>query len=318
MIGRLSITVGLPGSGKTHCAKLMQEDNPDEVVLISRDDLRETLYASSGILSNAKEQYITRYQETLVKDNLRMGMHVIVHDMNLRERYRKRWTEIAKTTGADFDIIDLTQVPLETCIKRDQMRHDLGLRSVGGEVISDLERKFRATLRKDVWKPYKLYPSEAFNEPVVLKPYVSDLDKPKAIIVDIDGTVADCEGIRSPYDYTKVSLDKPKTQVIKFVQSMAYDMGYKILFVSGRLAPYGSQCYKDTEEWLYENVKVPIEQLYTREVDKVEDSVIKYQIFDGLIRHNYNVQFVLDDRNRVADMWKSIGLLTLQPERGDF
>ena len=33
---------------------------------------------------------------------------------------------------------------------------------------------------------------------------------------------------------------------------------------------------------------------------------------------NYNVKFVLDDRNRVVEMWRSLGLTCLQVADGDF
>lgn len=310
MPGKLSITVGLPGSGKTHCAKLMQEDNPDDVVLLSRDDYRASLYNGVGILSPEAENFITQCQETAAKALLRKGKHVIVHDMNLREKYRKRWATIAFNQGADFDIIDLTSVDLAVCVSRDLQR----TRTVGGDVIRKLHRKFIAPLKgAEITTPVASdYLSLSYET------YVPDLSKPKAIIVDIDGTVADCEGIRSPYDYSRVKFDKPKEKVIRLVQDMAYKMNYKILFVSGRLALLNSQCYKDTEEWLYQHVKVPIEMLKMRAFDGIDDTVVKAELFNIYIRKNYNVQFVLDDRDRVVDMWRSMGLLTLQVERGDF
>lgn len=319
MPGKLSITVGLPGSGKTTEATLiMHNEGRDNVELVSRDDLRHLLYRSEGILTPSQENHITKVQKDIVKSGLKRNKHVVVHDMNLREKYRRLWAEIARDMGAEFNILDLTQVPLETCVKRDQMRHDMGMRSVGENVIRDIAKKFKDTLKADTWKPYKLYPY--VGQPVSYEKYVPDLSKPKAIIVDLDGTVALCEGVRSPYDYTKVRLDKPNLPVIRHVQQEAYELDTKILFVSGRLAALGAsdQVYYDTEEWLFEHVKVPIEILVMRDRDKVDDTVIKIEIFNKYIRENYNVKYALDDRNRVVQMWRSIDLLTLQVAEGDF
>lgn len=315
MPGKLSITVGLPGSGKTTLAKKIREIAPSSTVLVSRDDLRAMLFDGEGILTGSQEAEVSTYQKDIVKRGLRADKHVVVHDLNLREKYRTAWAKLAWNQGANFDIVDLTQVPAAECVARDNQRMRDGKRHVGGALIMNLNKKFIVPLKgQPVPNPY----TDAGFYPTVYRPYVPDLSKPKAIIVDIDGTVAKCEGVRSPYDYTKVSLDKPNEKVIRLVQSAAYDLNYKILFVSGRLGPYGSQCYKDTEDWLYEHVKVPIEDLHMRWVDGVDDTVIKAQIFDVNIYDNYNVQWVLDDRDRVVDMWRQRGLLTLQVEGGDF
>lgn len=315
MPGKLSITVGLPGSGKTTLAKKIREIAPNSTVLVSRDDLRAMLFDGEGILTGAQEAEVSAYQKDIVKRGMRADKHVVVHDLNLREKYRTAWAKLAWNQGASFEILDLTHVEVAQCVYRNRQRRDNLERNVPDGVITDLHKKFIVPLKgQPVSNPYQ----DAGFYPTVFRPYVPDLSKPKAIIVDIDGTVAKCEGVRSPYDYTKVSLDKPNEKVIRLVQSAAYDLNYKILFVSGRLGPYGSECYKDTEEWLYEHVKVPIEDLHMRWVDGVDDTVIKAQIFDVNIYNNYNVQWVLDDRDRVVDMWRQRGLLTLQVERGDF
>lgn len=315
MSGKLTITVGIPGSGKSYeAALILHNEGRENVELVSRDDLRHLLFRSEGILTNAQELRITQIQKEIVKDALRMGKHVVVHDMNLRERYRKAWAQIAADLGAEFAIIDKTQVPLETCIKNNERRHDFGGRYVPEEVIRDLHRRFVKNQG-----PVKV-PEVNAKALMDLVPYVPDTSKPDAIIVDLDGTVALCEGVRSPYDYTKVRLDKPNLPVIRHVQDEAYRLDTKILFVSGRLARLGSSdsVYYDTEEWLFEHVKVPIEILSMRDRDGVDDTVIKYEIFNRDIRHKYNVKYALDDRNRVVKMWRSIDLLCLQVAEGDF
>lgn len=313
-MSKLRITVGIPGSGKTRVAELMQQDNPDDVILMCRDDFRHLFFREEGILTHPKEFYITQVMEREAKNQLRLGKEVIIHDTNLREKYRKRWATIAAEMGAEFDIIDLTSIELAVCLQRAQRRRLDGGRDVPQDVIRELHRKFI--------KPLQGRPVEApqINAEAVLDltPYEPPKGKPKAVIVDIDGTVADCWGIRSPYDYTKVALDKPKMNIIKVVQDLHYVQGYKILFVSGRLGPEGSQCEKDTEEWLYHYVKVPIEMLKMRQLDGVDDTVVKSVIFNKYIRDNYDVQFVLDDRDRVVKMWRSMGLTCLQVAEGDF
>jgi len=134
----------------------------------------------------------------------------------------------------------------------------------------------------------------------------------KAVIVDIDGTVATRTN-RDPYDYSKVLDDAPKPDVIEVVKSL-WKSGHKIIFVTAR----DDSCYDDTFEWLRLHCP-PFMKLYMRKTgDTRNDGVIKREIYDELIKPHFDVVCVLDDRQRVVDMWRSIGLTCLQVDYGNF
>jgi len=134
----------------------------------------------------------------------------------------------------------------------------------------------------------------------------------KAVIVDIDGTVATRTN-RDPYDYSKVLDDAPKPDVIEVVNSL-WKSGHKIIFVSAR----DDSCYDDTFEWLRLHCP-PFMKLYMRKTgDTRNDGVVKREIYDELIKPNFDIVCVLDDRQRVVDMWRSIGLTCLQVDYGNF
>jgi predicted kinase len=276
--------------------------------IISRDDLRASLFNGEGILSNVEESRVTEVQKSIVKDALRAGKHIVVHDLNLRERYRKLWATVARNLGAEFEIVDLTRVASLECMSNIEMRVLEGGRHVPANVVQELHDKFIAPLNG---QPVS-YPNVAI-EPVRFESYVSRPDLPSAIIVDIDGTIASHEGVRSAYDASRYQYDVPKKDVVRFVQDQHYKLGHQIVFCSGR-----RDIYRDvTEEWIFEHVKVPF-QLVMREDAERDDSVEKYLLFDKYIRPYYNVLFVLDDRDRVVKMWRQIGLLTFQVADGDF
>jgi hypothetical protein len=132
------------------------------------------------------------------------------------------------------------------------------------------------------------------------------------IIVDIDGTVATRTN-RDPFDYSKVLDDAPKPDVIEVVTAL-WRAGHSIIFVTAR----DDSCFDDTYRWLTLNCP-PFIKLYMRKTgDTRNDGVIKREIYEQFIKPEYNVLCTIDDRQRVVDMWRSIGLTCLQVDYGNF
>ena len=52
--------------------------------------------------------------------------------------------------------------------------------------------------------------------------------------------------------------------------------------------------------------------------NKLDDTIIKKDIYEQWIKPRFNVRFVLDDRDRVVKMWREQGLKVLQVAEGDF
>ncbi|NDD85793.1 polynucleotide kinase, partial [bacterium] len=87
-----------------------------------------------------------------------------------------------------------------------------------------------------------------------------------------------------------------------------------VIIVSGR----DDSCRDVTRKWLEDNY-IPYDELHMRKTDDDrDDRIVKKEIFDAWIKDRYNVKFVLDDRNRVVEMWRSLGLKVLQVGEGDF
>lgn len=134
----------------------------------------------------------------------------------------------------------------------------------------------------------------------------------RGLIVDVNGTVAKMNG-RTAYEWNKVDTDLPKDEIINIVKTFQHK--YTIIFLSGR----DYICYDKTMQWLKHNVSGDF-HLYMRPLnDTRKDSIVKKELFYNHIYNNYYVQFVLDDRQQVVDMWrKEIGLTCLQVDYGDF
>lgn len=135
----------------------------------------------------------------------------------------------------------------------------------------------------------------------------------KAIIVDIDGTLAKMNG-RGPFDWQAVGSDlvnEPVRHLVNLYQAT----GHEIIIFSGR----DSVCRVQTETWLSDNL-ISYSQLHMRPERNFEkDSIIKRRLYDENVLGKYEVQFVVDDRNQVVDMWrKDLGLTCFQVDYGDF
>ncbi|WP_422646953.1 AAA family ATPase [Actinoalloteichus caeruleus] len=302
----LIATRGLPGSGKTTWAKRYVAKSGDRAVRVNRDDLRVMLHGAASH-RGATERQVTAAQHALIRAQLDLGVTVVVDDTNLRARYLRELRDLARRSGADFEVRDFTSVPLEDCVARDAAREE----PVGEGVIRDLWRRYLAGRELPLPVPPASEPER--GQETTGRPYHPRRDRPAAVMCDLDGTVA-LVGDRSPYDESRVESDQPNPAVIAALRGM-HATGHRVLFCSGRTS--GSR--GATERWLARHVDVPHDLLLMREPgDRRKDAVVKLEMFDREIRDHYRVVFVLDDRDQVVRLWRGLGLTVMQVAEGDF
>jgi predicted kinase len=279
----LYMTVGLPASGKTTWAKAKIAENPGSCKRINKDDLRAML--DGGKWSRDNEKFILSTRDAIVSSALAAGKHVIVDDTNLAPKHQAVLSELAKKNGATLEIVSFLGVSLDECIERDRKRANY----VGEKVIRGMWNQFLAPAA-----------------PVVeVNP-----DLPYCVIVDIDGTVALMNG-RGPFDWHSVHTDTPNVPVCHLVRGVQD----KVIFMSGR----DSVCRTATEQWLFANELIGGCDLFMRpEGDVRDDRIVKEEIYRREVEGKYNVRYVIDDRDKVVRLWRSLGLTCLQVAEGDF
>lgn len=141
----------------------------------------------------------------------------------------------------------------------------------------------------------------------------------EVVLVDIDGTLTvrtfGAEGRRGPYDWDRVGEDDPNWPVIDLVADLRR-CGYLVTFVSGR----DEQCRDATWRWLIDHgaAQVGDELLMRPRKDNRLDEEIKAEIYERQIAPYRPVKYVIDDRDKVVAMWRSLGLTVLQVADGDF
>ena len=135
----------------------------------------------------------------------------------------------------------------------------------------------------------------------------------KAVIVDIDGTLAKMNG-RTPFEWDKVGEDKVNVAVKTLVNALAL-CGFEIILFSGRDAV----CIDQTKKWLMDNF-IHYQHLFMRpEGNNEKDAIIKRKMYDENIVGRFDIQFTIDDRDQVVEMWrKDLGLTCLQVDYGNF
>ena len=147
------------------------------------------------------------------------------------------------------------------------------------------------------------------------------------IIFDLDGTLADIS-VRKKLatkpngkmdwdiflDPDNIKLDVPNDPVVKMAQLFADD-NFNIVIFSGR----SDKTKHTTLDWLTHN-KVPFNKLVMRDSVTshfVPDDILKKDMLDKHLDID-DVFLVVDDRQQVVDMWRSLGLNVFQVDDGNF
>jgi predicted kinase len=294
------VMVGVSGSGKSVLSKAWVNEGRGQVVRVNRDNLRSMLYVDVP-WRNDLEDLVRNIQKDAVEQILRLGKTAIIDDTNCVRRTRQRWEELAKEHRVKFREVVMT-TPKDVCIERDSKRQ--GKECVGAAVI---EKQFKDLNQFAMKQEIKV---ETFCRPVWDREllnkggFVRRLPNRPFVLCDIDGTLADHTGVRSPFDEKKVLLDKTHPVVIEWLRELYKD--YNVIIVSGR----HDTCGTDTCDWL-DAERAPFDYILMRRGgDNRKDFIIKKEILDEIVAAvgKENIAFVLDDRPQVVKMWREEGL----------
>jgi predicted kinase len=246
----------------------------------------------SDLYSSEREGFILAIRNNILRHSMEKGFNVIIDDTNLNPIHETQIRNIVdafnkgKNKEDQYKLqIKLFETSVNECIKRDLKRE----KSVGEKVIRSMYNKFikqSATL-------------------------IQDPKLPKAIICDLDGTLALLNG-RDPYDASScenVGINIPVKEILD-----SFKESRKIIFVSGREDKFLDQTLKFLDKAEF---RQPL--IYMRKSgDFRDDRIVKEEIFDTFINGKYFIDFILDDRTKVVEMWRDKGLTCLQVNYGDF
>lgn len=295
------VTTGLPASGKSTWARAIVDARAGQVVRVNLDDIRAMMGFGHGTSIGFRkdlEEVAKRFQDELIVRAVKMGQDVVIDNTHLNKNMPNRYKKLFDG-DVKFVVQDFTDVPVSECIERDSKREN----PVGEKVIKDMARQLQ--------KPWRLT-DEYMNDVKLSAPYVPVPGSEGAIVVDIDGTLAE-HVARSPYDYSRVHTDGVH-QHIRHLVTMYWANGFEVIVLSGR----PDTCREATEQWL-DSKGIEYTELYMRAGDDGRnDADVKQDLFDKYVRNQYRVHLWLDDRDRVVRRIRKLGVNVLQVNDGDF
>ena len=146
-----------------------------------------------------------------------------------------------------------------------------------------------------------------------------------AVVFDMDGTLAHFDadelghlvhGVEKQWDafFDAMDLAKPIENIERLLRIL-HASGHAIVICSGRPAGWQHR----SEAWLRAH-NIPFDGMYLRpeDADHRTDEEVKEDLLAQIISDGFNLWLVVDDRRRVVDKWRDMGLTCLQCAPGDF
>ena len=293
-MSKILVLQGPPASGKsTFARKFISENN--HWVIVCRDSIRDSL---GDYWVPNREDLVSKIERDSIASSIEMGWNVIIDATNCNPKTIAKWEALADEHKCEIEYKEFW-IPFHEAIERDE--NDDRKHKIGYRVIKDFYERYKPELLND----------EGWDNRYI-KPM--GITKKKAIICDLDGTLAIHQG-RGPYDYEKCDTDLCEPRLNRILFDL-YLQDYVIIFFSGR-EKIGN-CEQKTIQWLDSEFGGCYELCMREEKDHRPDQIVKEEMYHKKVEPYYDVVAVFDDRNKVVDMWRDLGLFTCQTYYGDF
>jgi len=331
---KMLILQGISGSGKSTYAKELAAQDPDWRI-VSRDAIREQIvggkeqlskYFEQGLDGWGIEREVTKREHLAIATALAAGKKVIIDNTDLNKEYVVAFcgilTDIFPLDDANNIELKRLDVSLEEAKER--------IKSRGAPFVSDsvLQNQYKR-LQSCTWtigdcydEMLRLDTRTWFLPPFEVEPYQPDKTKPKAVLCDLDGTLAHRALLKTPkfhyrsfFSSAECITDEPDALVAYVMRGLAAQ-GIEPIFVSGRKEDAREQSEAFIRGVFGPDFKFTL-LMRDPKIDRNEknhdagDDVVKYRLFNEYIRENYDVIGAIDDRKRVVALWEALGLKVL-------
>ena len=299
----IKILIGATGSGKTTFAKYWIRTEPNWM-RVCRDDFR-LMHFNHANLTFEEENRISDMIDGSIKALINKGVNVLIDATHCKAEYIngyiKKYNDKATISFQVFDV-NLNELKF-----RCKDRFEKTGKYIPVSVIEKYYKQLQHLKGSFDFSTRRVIPA---LENIIM---IQNPNLPKAIICDLDGTLALING-RNPFDASKCdedSLNEPVANTLINYKKLKYS----IILLSGR-----EEKFREPTLRFLTKHSIDFDSLLMRKTsDSRKDAIIKKEIFDAEIRDKYFVEFVLDDRNQVVDMWRNeLQLTCFQVYYGNF
>lgn len=299
----IKILVGPSGVGKTTFASALVKNEKNHII-VSRDNLRMMLYGytESSLKDyythddiNNREKYISKVVIELIDYNLKKDKTVVLDNTNLKMSYINKIKK--KFYYTDIITIDVCaefhKLDIDDAERVAKIRNVTRTKAVNNSVITKQFKQYQSLPNE--YKNFTYFPQSKLIE--------QDSSRPKCVIFDVDGTLAE-NHTRSPYDWKRVREDACNEYVANIARKYMSDPNYTVIICTGR----DGSCEDLTKEWLAENDLGGYDEFYIREKGSGKpDWEVKEEIWQGIADRLY-IECLYDDRAQVIEHGVRIGL----------
>ena len=276
------------------------------------------------------EQFVHEMSVKLVKSAIRHGYNIIIDETNITQKRRENWIDIIKKEGiSDIKVTYVWFTEMENNLKN-RMIDPKGVNSKKwGAIINSMKKRFEPPSDKELFDEI-IKIDKVDQDSKEYKKIIQNMNLPKAIIVDLDGTLAKLNG-RDPYDASTCDKDEINYSISSIVDRFIEDEAYTIIFCTGRPEQYREPTMRFLKKcgYVYDDYSgkkdslkfldsIGVKLFMRKDNDFRKDSTIKKEIFDEHIKDKYYVEFCLDDRDSIVGLWRGMGLTCLQVDYGKF
>ena len=310
------LTRGIQGSGKSTWAKQWVQVDPLNRIRYNNDDIR----LSQGVYWPEDNKALTKKEKTVksiknfaVFTYMENGYDIVIDNMNLNPKEVNYWqSNIEQFNNLHKDIeyhLEFKDffIPVEECIARDAQRSN----PIGASIIKKTYRQYRSLIIDIETK--KLLDNQIPVNDVL----------PNCIIADMDATI--CFNVTQRPFFGNGAADKmmedvPNKPIIKLINNYlkCASENDRIFIITGRenTPAIHEATLNYIKKYVSEDERIIL--LMRNLNDHSSGDICKKYIYETFIKDKYNVDFVLDDSNKIVKMYRELGLTVLQPNEGKF